>query len=109
MGRGERNYPDYIIGGKYTKSEQSAKLVVEAKYRISNRKQLSEAFFQASSYALRLQSKLAAVASFEGFWLSEFNNGSFDMDKAIKRDWNELQNPDHFHKIKLLIGKGEIK
>lgn len=109
MGRGERNYPDYIIGTKQSKSEQSAKLVVEAKYRISNRKQLSEAFFQATSYALRLQAKLAAVASFEGVWISEFNNGKFDIEKAIHKDWNELQNSDHLHEIKLLIGKGELK
>ena len=108
MGRGERNYPDYILGVKQSKSDQTAKLVVEAKYRIASRKQLAEAFFQASSYAIRLQAKIATVASYEGFWLSEFNNGSFDMDKAIHKNWDELQNSDQFHEIKMLIGKGEL-
>ena len=45
MGRGERIYPDYAIKANTKKGEETAEFIWEAKYRISNQRQISEAFF----------------------------------------------------------------
>ena len=108
MGRGERNYPDYIIGLKETKDHQSAKLILEAKYRITNQKQLREAFLQSNSYAYRLQSTISIVAAQEGIWICTLEKSRFDIEKNINKTWGELTTTDHFNEVKLLIGKGEI-
>jgi len=56
MGRGERIYPDYAIKASTKRGEETAEFIWEAKFRITNQKKLLEDFFQAKSYALRLNS-----------------------------------------------------
>ena len=51
MGRGKRNYPDYVLGGDPRPGEESAVAVIECKLDINTDKDLKEAFFQAGSYA----------------------------------------------------------
>ena len=109
VGRVDKTIPDYIIGAKEDKFDPRGKFVFEAKFRISSQKQLDEAFSQGSTYAKLLQAKILVIASCEGIWVSKFKNGRFDPKEAIHKDWDELQNPDHFHEIKMMIGKGEIK
>jgi hypothetical protein len=104
MGRGERIYPDYAIRANQKRGEETAEFIWEAKYRITNQKQLKEAFFQAKSYALRLSAKGMALAAMEGIWLS-YQDDNFYFDKILNYSWEELNKPDIFSKILLEINK----
>jgi hypothetical protein len=108
MGRAERNYPDYVLGGKAKRGEESGKMVIETKYQISSQKELEEAYYQGKSYAFRLQTKVLVLAAKEGVWIFKLENRQFSIRKAIHKNWNELQHRDHFHVVKLIMGKSEI-
>ncbi|MDR0313583.1 MAG: hypothetical protein LBI14_08290 [Treponema sp.] len=103
MGRGERIYPDYAIKAINKRGEETAEFIWEAKLRISNQKQLLEDFFQAKSYALRLNAKGLGLVAIEGIWLS-YKKDSFMFEKIIKYAWEEINNSDTFNKILLEIG-----
>ena len=47
MGRGQRVYPDYVLGADGKRGEEGAKLLAEAKYRIGSNADLREAYLQA--------------------------------------------------------------
>ena len=102
MGRGERNYPDYALFPKGTKGEETVQFLWEAKFTISNKRQLQDAFLQAKSYAMRLQSKGFDLVSKEGIWIS-FEKDSFLFDKIKSYSWEELENPDVFNEVKLSL------
>lgn len=109
MGRGERNYPDYCIGAINKKGEERAKLIIETKFKIKSDKELEKAYFQASSYALRLQAKKFVVASLEGIWIFEItSNGDYSLEKKLFFNWNELNEQDKFYNLSKLIGKKYI-
>ena len=57
MGRGERIYPDYVFGAKTVRGEESAEMVLEAKFTVGSEKALRETYLQAVSYAYRLRAK----------------------------------------------------
>ena len=103
MGRGERVYPDYALKANVKRGEESAEFILEAKYRITNKKQLIDDFIQAKSYALRLNAIGFGLVSMEGIWLS-YKKDSFMFDKIIKYSWEEINNSDIFNKILLEIG-----
>lgn len=102
MGRGERIYPDYALFPKGTKGEETAKFLWEAKFTISNKRQLQDAFLQAKSYARRLLSKGFGLVSKEGIWIS-FEEDSFLFDKIKSYSWADLENPDVFNEVKLIL------
>jgi len=108
MGRGERNYPDYVFGAKTRRGEESAKMVLESKYQLSAQREFVDAFYQVKSYALRLQSKVMAMAAKEGVWIFPLENGTFDIKKAIHKTWGELAHPDIFHEVLTRIGKNDV-
>lgn len=103
MGRGERIYPDYAIKANTKRGEETAEFIWEAKFRISNQKQLLEDFFQAKSYALRLNTNGFGLVAVEGIWLS-YKKDSFMFDKITKYTWEEINNSDVFNTILLKIG-----
>jgi len=105
MGRGERVYPDYALGVVNQKGEESAKLLIEAKYRIPSSKLLKDAYFQAKSYALRLESRIFVIVSEEGLWVFEKGKNGFLFDKSNALTWSEIVHPDSFHKLYQKIGK----
>ena len=105
MGRGERNYPDYCFGANTKRGDEMAKMIIESKYEIKTQKDLQEAYFQAKSYAIRLQSDKFVLASREGIWIYEPKNGNYKFDQYIHYNWVEIENPDVFHLLKLKIGK----
>ncbi len=109
MGRGERNYPDYAIGVVNKKGEESAKLLIEAKYRIHSIKTLQDAYFQAKSYALRLESNVFLIVSQEGLWIFEKGKRGFVFDDPNRLSWDEILHPDTFHNLYQKIGRGIIK
>lgn len=108
MGRGERNYPDYAFGAMTKRGEESAKMVLEAKYRIGTRKELSDAFYQAKSYALRLQAKRIVLCAIDGIWIFGYKRNDFDIEDFVHKRWNALGHPDTLHQVSLLIGSKEV-
>lgn len=105
MGRGERFYPDYALGAQSKRGDESARMIVEAKHRISTMKQLTDAYYQAKSYASRLQSAIFVLVAAEGIWIYQSHDGAFSQDRCVQKSWGELAHPDTLHEVALLIGK----
>lgn len=105
MGRGERNYPDYAISAISKRGEESAKFLLESKFQLSSTKDFTDAFYQAKSYALRLQSKVMALAAIEGVWVFPLIDGNFSIRNYIQKTWGELNHPDEYHKVLQHLGK----
>lgn len=93
MGRGIRYYPDYVIQAEPERGNEKGAFVCEAKFRISSEKRLKEDFYQAKSYALRLECSGLLLASCEGIWLS-FARDDYDFGKVEFMDWRALADPD---------------
>lgn len=108
MGRGERNYPDYVFGANTKRGEESAKMVLESKFQLSTHREFTDAYYQTKSYALRLQSKVMVMASKEGVWVFPRERDSFNIVTYIHKNWNELNHPDVFHDVLLKIGRKNI-
>lgn len=108
MGRGERNYPDYAFGANTTRGEESAKMILESKYQLSAHHEFVDSFYQAKSYALRLQAKIMVMAAKEGIWVFPPDKGRFEIGSFIHKSWGELNNPDSFHQILCLIGRETV-
>lgn len=103
MGRGERNYPDYCFKANSKRGEESAIMILESKFSIRTNKELQDAYFQAKSYALRLQSDKFVIASKEGVWIYQPKNGIYKFENSFSCNWNDIENPDIFHKLKQII------
>ena len=109
MGRRERNYPDYVLGGDPLHGEESAVAVIECKFDINTNKELKESFVQAKSYALRLQAKVLALAARRGLWIFQERSDGFSIDHFTFKTWGELTHPDILHEVSLTIGKRTIE
>jgi hypothetical protein len=108
MGRGERNYPDYVLGCDSRPNEESAIAVIECKFDIETKKELKEAFIQAKSYALRLQAFILALAARRGVWIFQQRSDGFSVDHFTFKTWVELSHPDILHELSLSMGKRVI-
>lgn len=108
MGRGERNYPDYAFGANPKRGEERTEMILEVKYQISAKKELTDAYYQAKSYALRLQAKIFALASKEGIWIYPYKKDNFYFDHFTHKDWRELTHPDVLHEIMIKIGRKKV-
>ncbi|HBR12196.1 MAG TPA: restriction endonuclease subunit R [Chryseobacterium sp.] len=109
MGRGERNYPDYVFFAETNKGYEKAKMLLETKFVIKNNKDLEDTFQQAHSYALRLESQKIVICDKDFIWIYSRKNDSFDRTKYLKFNWQEINNPDIYNQIKKLIGKDFIQ
>lgn len=107
MGRGDRVFPDYVIGADSTFGQERGDLVVEAKYRIATRSDLQEAWIQGRSYALRLEAKWLVLAALEGVWLLSVGNG-FRLEGVAPCRWGDLDKPEIFFPIERSIGKKHL-
>jgi hypothetical protein len=108
MGRGDRVFPDYVIGADWTVGQERGDLVVEAKYRIATRSDLQEAWIQGRSYALRLEAKWMMLAALEGVWLFSADDG-FRLEGPSICRWGDLNNPEVFFSIEHSIGKKHLR
>jgi hypothetical protein len=108
MGRGERNYPDYVLGCDPRPGEESGVAVIECKFDIDSKKELKETFIQAKSYALRLQASILVLAARRGLWIFIQRADGFSVEHFIFKTWNELSHPDVLHAISVVIGKRAI-
>ncbi len=109
MGRGQRNYPDYVYGGDPTHGEETAKALIECKYHIDRDATLTDTFKQAKSYALRLRAKLFALADKQGIWIFRYVNDDFNRDVFEYMSWVELLHHEKLHELSLFIGKEFIE
>ena len=107
MGRGERNYPDYAVEPNPRRGEESASFLIEAKYEISTKQQLDDAFIQGKSYALRLQARAFVLASKEGIRLYRQADG-FSGERHLHWTWQDIEHPDRFHELAAELGKGRL-
>ena len=107
MGRGQYVYPDYALLARTRKGDEAAQLLVEAKRRIATQKQLEEAFVQAKSYALRLQSRAFLLAAIEGVWLFQQSDG-FSLQAQQHFTWKGLEDADQFRKLAAVIDKSAL-
>jgi len=101
MGRGDRVYPDYVIFPKEERNNESGYWIWEAKYTISNNKQLKEDFGQAKSYALRLNCKGFGLVSKEGVWLSD---SAFVYENLKFWSWRQIGESDNLNAVFDLAG-----
>lgn len=108
IGRGERIYPDYAFCVHNKKGEESARMILETKFSLSTHRLLTDAYYQAKSYALRLKAKVMLLASKEGLWIFQRKKDDFYADEFIHKSWNELNHPDELHKIVRIIGKKKV-
>jgi len=109
MGRGKCYYPDYILGGNPIPGDERAFVLIECKLDIETKKAMKEAFVQAKSYALRLQSKILALAARRGLWIFQRRKEGFSIDHFLFKTWKELSHPDTLHQISLIIGKRKVE
>jgi hypothetical protein len=108
MGRGERNFPDYAIDANTKRGEESAALLIEAKYEIATRQQREDAYLQGKSYALRLQAKAFVLAAKEGIWLYR-QAEDFSAECCQHWSWKDMEHPDRFHEVSVLLGKARSR
>lgn len=107
MGRGIRYYPDYCFEANNKRGEEKARMILEAKYSIKNSKELQDAYYQAKSYAIRLQADRFILAAKEGIWIYCERNHTFKLESVEHYSWNDIENNDLFHEIKMRIGKNK--
>lgn len=104
MGRGERNYPDYVLGLTGEFPEQRVRALIEVKYRTAHEQDWKEAFWQAKSYALRLQARTLVLASADGLRVFERKQGDFHWEKAWPLTWTELDEAQTLSRLRKLLG-----
>lgn len=97
-------YPDYVILPNTRYGNESGVIICEAKYRIQSKKVFLDNFFQAKSYAKRLEAEAVILASCEGLWIS-YAYDNYDIDKVKFFDWRMLGQSDIFYAIKINICK----
>lgn len=108
MGRGERNYPDYVFFAETKKGYEKGKMILETKFCIKNNRELEETFQQAHSYALRLGASVIVLCDKDFLYFYLRKNGSFDRTKYQRYNWQAINNPDIFNNLKNTIGKNAL-
>lgn len=103
MGRGERVYPDYVIGLTGERGEESASLLVEAKHHLLGELALREAYLQARSYAERLQVATFVLSAIEGVWVFERGAAGFCVNRFEHFTWAQLSEATRFRVIETVL------
>lgn len=103
MGRGIRVYPDYVLGLRGDRGDESARAIIEAKLRISGPRDLDEAFSQAASYAARLRAEALCLCAAEGLWLYRRENGRFRRSTVQEVRWSDVGEPVVLRKLGELL------
>jgi hypothetical protein len=109
MGRGERNFPDYVFFAETKKGYERGKMILETKFYIKSNAELEETFQQAQSYGLRLSAEKIVICDKDFIWIYTKKNNNFDRTKYLKYNWKEMNNPEIFNIVKREIGKDFIK
>lgn len=109
MGRGERNFPDYVFLSDKTIGYEKATMLIESKYLIKNNRELEETFKQAWSYGQRLEANVLVLADKDAIWVYDKKKRSaFDRTDYLKLFWKELEHPEKYNQLRHLIGKQAV-
>ncbi len=98
-GRGHRVFPDYALHYDNKPDYERAKVLIEAKLHMKNNREVEEAFLQARSYALLLDSSVIVLCDKQCLIIYE-KKDSFDRDRYKKYHWVDFENPDIFNELK---------
>lgn len=105
MGRGDVKYPDYAVYPYTEEGYETAQILIEAKLEIKNNREREDAFRQARSYALRLQSNYIILCDKNYMWIYSGADGV----NYERYSWAELRTADIFSKMKKLFSKSRKK
>lgn len=105
MGRGDVKYPDYAVYPCTDEGYETARVLIEAKLEIKNNRDREDAFRQARSYALRLQSDYIILCDRNFMWIYS----GADRVNYERYSWAELRTADVFSKMKRLFSKSRSK
>ena len=94
-GRGHRIIPDYALHYSNRHDEESARVLIEAKYHMKNPQEVEDAFKQARSYARLLGASVIVLCDKECLIVYECDK-NFDRHHYTKFYWGEMGNPDKF-------------
>lgn len=101
-GRGHRIFPDYALHYSDKPDEESAKVLIEAKFYMKNSQEIDAAFLQARSYAMLLDSSVIVLCDKECLIVYKKTH-SFDRDRYKKFYWGELESPDKYNMLKAML------
>lgn len=105
MGRGYVKYPDYAVFVDKKDGYETAKILIEAKLEIKNNKDREDAFKQARSYALRLQSEYIMLCDRNSVWIYE----GADRVNYERYSWGEMRTSEIFARMKRLFSDMKTK
>lgn len=98
-GRGHRIVPDYALHYSDKHDEESAKVIIEAKFHMKNPQEVDDAFKQARSYARLLGATTIVLCDKDSLLVYE-QGENFDRHHYTKYYWSEMNNPDKFTSLK---------
>nr|DAT21598.1 MAG TPA: type I site-specific restriction-modification system protein [Caudoviricetes sp.] len=103
-GRGERVYPDFALGCTKIDNGYIAKVLIEAKLSMRNKKEVYSAFQQANSYAHLMEAYIIILCDKETILVYTNENG-FNRNRYKKFFWGDMENPDIYNELKQIILK----
>ncbi|MBD5374317.1 MAG: DNA recombination protein RmuC [Bacteroides sp.] len=103
VGTGHRVIPDFVIHYKEVDGEEEARILIEAKYEMSNRKNIDSAFKQARSYALNLKADCLITCDKSKLLIYTKTQGDFHKDKYTCLPWADIENPDIFNNLRKIF------
>lgn len=94
--------PDYCLHMRNDGHKVYAKVVIEAKYHMQNKKELAETFDQCLSYARWGNAKVMVLCDKNSIYVYEQDaSGQFNPTKNVTRyRWEQLSNLEFFKKLK---------
>lgn len=98
VGRGHRVFPDFVIG--YNEREESARIIIEAKFDMSTRKDIEMAFNQARSYALNLKTSILILCDKNRILIFKRHGDDFNKTKYETYAWSQMESSDCYAKFK---------
>lgn len=101
-GRGSRIYPDYVLRYNDAKNYEKAKILIEAKLDINNKRDIEQAFIQARSYANLLEASIIILCDKKMLLIYQ-RKESFDRNNYQRIYWTDLSNPVFFNELKKLL------
>lgn len=101
-GRGERIYPDFALHCTKTDNGYIAKVLIEAKLSMRNKKEVYAAFQQANSYAHLMESPVIILCDKEMILVYTNENG-FNRNRYKRFFWEDMENPDKFNELKRIL------
>lgn len=101
-GRRERIYPDFALHCTKTDNGYIAKVLIEAKLSMRNKKEVYAAFQRANSYAHLLEAPIIILCDKEMLLVYTNENG-FNRNRYKRFFWEDMENPDSFNELRQII------